>query len=350
MATDQAIRDPVRVLFIEDNPEDVSIVRRLLGQYQRASFQVISAPTTSAGLERLRGDGADLILLDYCMPGEDGVSFLRRAAADAELPPVIMLSGQGDERLVVEAMRSGAYDYFPKDALTPSVLGGALQRAIEQFRERDEGALFDEQIMVALAAAAEGKDPTTGGHLQRLAHYALLAGEELGLELPQLRLLRFAALLHDIGKLAVRASVLCKAGPLTDGEWDEIHQHPLVGERICTFLSCSRQVCPIIRHHHERWDGQGYVDGLAGDDIPLLARIVSVVDAYDAMSSDRPYRKALAKAEAVRRLRAGAGSQWDPEIVQVFLEVMAREGLGRANHSKKRRHHVVEPREHRHAA
>jgi putative two-component system response regulator len=319
--------EPVRVLIVDDNPEDIAIVRRQLAQYPRLKFDVVSAHSTSQCLEQLRGDGADLLLLDYSMPGEDGVSFLRRLATTIDYPPVILLTGRGDERLAVEAIRAGACDYFRKDSVTPSSLGDALQRALEQFQDRDERRRFDEQIMIALASAAENIDATTGGHLQRLAGYALLLGQELGLDEAQLRTLRYGALLHDIGKLAVSAKVLTKQGLLTEEEWEEIRQHPLVGERICSCLWFSRQVGPIIRHHHERWDGSGYVDGLSGADIPLLARIVSLADSFDAMSTDRPYRKALPRAEVVRRIKKGAGTQWDPDLAATFLEIIERPGF-----------------------
>jgi putative two-component system response regulator len=330
MMTETAtLTEPVRVLVVDDNPEDVAIVRRLLTQYQRMDFQVLSAHSASQGLERLSNEGADLILLDYSMPGENGVSFLRRLELTVEHPPVILLTGRGDERVAVEAIRSGACDYLAKDAASPSSLGDALQRALEAFHDEDEHRRFDEQIMLALAAAAENRDATTGGHLQRLAGYGLLLGQELGLDEGQLRVLRYGALLHDIGKLAVSAKVLCKPGPLTEEEWEEIRQHPVVGERVCSCLWFSRQVAPVIRHHHERWDGSGYVDGLAGSDIPLLARIVSVVDAFDAMSTDRPYRKALPDFEVVRRLKDGAGRQWDPEISLAFLGIVEGQSLHR---------------------
>jgi putative two-component system response regulator len=321
------INEPVRVLVVDDNPEDVAIVRRLLAQYQRQDFQVLSAHSASQGLERLGSEGADLVLLDYSMPGEDGVSFLRRLERNVSHPPVILLTGRGDERIAVEAIRSGASDYLAKDAASPSSLGDAVQRALEEFRDQDEHRRFDEQIMLALAAAAENRDAITGGHLQRLASYAMLLGQELALDDGQLRVLRYASLLHDIGKLAVSAKVLCKPGPLTEEEWEEVRQHPVVGERICACLWFARQVAPVIRHHHERWDGSGYVDGLAGSDIPLLARIVSVADAFDAMSSDRPYRKALPDYEVVRRLTDGAGRQWDPEITGTLLGLVERQGI-----------------------
>jgi putative two-component system response regulator len=320
--------DSIRVLCVDDNPEDIAIIRRLLGQFQRASFDVASASTTSGCLERLDSDGADVLLLDHSLPGEDGVSFLRRLSATRNIPPVIVLTGRGDERLAVEAIRSGAADYFPKDGITPSNLGGALLRAIDSFRESEEREVLDEQIVVALADAAEGKDPTTAGHLQRLPRYAVLLGQEIGLADEQLQMLHYGALLHDIGKLAVSHGVLCKPGPLNEEEWEEIRQHPLVGERICACLWLSRQVNPIIRHHHERWDGAGYVDGLAGADIPILARVVSIVDAFDAMSSDRPYRRALPQRVVMKRLSDGAGKQWDPDIIQAFLDLSEREHLG----------------------
>ena len=341
MSDEQNDDEPIRVLVVDDNPEDVAIVRRMLAQYGRARFQVVSAASTSLGLERLEGDGADLVLLDYSLPAEDGVSFLRRLSATMDLPPVIMLTGRGDERLAVEAIRSGAADYFPKDAITPTSLGNSLQCALEQFRHNEEHSRFDEQIMVALAAAAEGKDPTTGGHMQRLSRYALVLGRELGLDQHQLQTLRYGAMLHDIGKLAIRSVVLCKPAGLTDEEWEEVRQHPLVGERICTCLWLGRQVAPIIRHHHERWDGGGYVDGLSGTEIPLMARIVSVIDAFDAMSSDRPYRKALPPDEVTRRLSEGAGTQWDPDIIEVFLALAERDGLHGTHTSERGRRHAA---------
>lgn len=328
MQHEVAISEPIRVLCLDDNPEDIAIVRHLLGQYRFATFDIASASTATIALEQLDGDGADVLLLDHSLPGEDGVSFLRRLTATRETPPVIVLTGRGDERLAVEAMRSGAFDYFPKDSLTATALGGALLQALEEFHRSENHKALDEQIIVALAAAAEGKDTTTGGHLQRLGRYAVLLGQEIGLDEERLHVLRYGATLHDIGKLAVSQRTLRKPGPLNDEEWDEIHHHPLVGERICSSLWLSKDVGPIIRHHHERWDGKGYVDGLAGADIPILARIVSVVDAFDAMSTDRPYRRALPISVVKERLLDGAGSQWDPQLVETYVGLIEREHLG----------------------
>ncbi len=198
-----------------------------------------------------------------------------------------------------------------------------------KLRLRSEQGLrdADEQVIVALAVAVEGKDATTHGHLQRLARYALRLGEALGLDDRQLLFLRYGAILHDIGKIAIPESIVSKPGPLSTDEWYEMRKHPVVGQQICAPLRFSDEVGPLIRHHHERWDGTGYVDSLAGDQIPYLSRVISVVDAFDAMTSDRPYRPALSVDEAMKRLAEGSGTQWDPVITDVFLGLIRTERL-----------------------
>jgi putative two-component system response regulator len=319
--------DSLRVLIVDDSPEDTRIIRRLLTRSRHDGVNVLTAETTSRGLERLQSDGADLVLLDYNLPGEDGLTFLRRLTGIVKLPPVILLTGQGSERLAVQAVRSGAFDYVPKDELTAELLDDAVDRALAQFKRNEELSELDDQIMVALAAAAEGKDPATAGHMERMARCAVLLGAELGLERPQLDVLRYGALLHDIGKLAVRPEVLLKRGPLTMDEYDEMQQHVIVGERICSGLWCAEQVAPIIRYHHEHWDGGGYLEGLSGEHVPLLARIVSIVDAFDAMSADRLYSKARPAERVLQELRKGAGKQWDPAITEVFVSLIEQQAL-----------------------
>ena len=318
--------EPLRVLVVDDNPDDVRLIRRALAQWS-PDVKVRSTGSTAGCLRCLQREGADLVILDYGLPGEDGLTFVRRLSSVAALPPFVIVSGRGDERVAAEAIRAGAFQYLPKDELTPEELGHALLSAVAQFRSNEDNEQLDEQIMLVLAAAAEGKDPTTGGHLQRLGHYAVALGRALKLDAHQLGMLRYGALLHDIGKLAVRTAVLQKAGPLNYDEWEEIQQHVVVGERLCSCLACWPHVRPIIRHHHERWDGTGYVDGLAGESIPMLARIVSVADAFDAMSSDRPYRRALAPDRVLQELRQGAGTQWDPMITEVFIRLVETQGL-----------------------
>jgi len=310
----------VRVLLVDDNPDDVSIIRRLLAQYQRTHFQVLSASSTGNCLTLLETDDVDLLILDYLLPAEDGISFLRRAASLIDLPPVIIVAGQGDHRLVAEAIRSGASDCIYKSAMTSQTLGQAAQQALAKHRHDEELSRFDDNVIWALAETSRQMDPTTGG--TRVARMAQQLGTALALNEYQVCLLHYGGLLHDIGKLGVRNEIVHKPGPLSPAEWEEMRAHPLIGERLCAQLRLARELGPIIRHHHERWDGKGYVDGLAGQDIPFLARIIGVVDAFHAMTTDRPYRAALPVEEAVSRLRAGAGSQWDPEVAAVFLQLV----------------------------
>lgn len=314
-------RDSFRLLMIDDSPTDVEIVRSMLRQYPRATFELQHVYSTDDAVEPITGGGFDLVLLDYNLPGEDGLSFLKRLAGNPNIPPVIMLTGDGDERLAAEAMRNGAYDYFPKKSINSAVLARAMHQALEKF-DLDQQLDNTEQVIFTLAAAVEAKDPTTKEHLVRMTEHAVRLGHAMKLQRHQLTLLRYGAILHDIGKVGVSELILCKPGPLDAEEWEEMRQHPLIGEKICESLRFAEDVCPMIRYHHERWDGEGYVDGLAGGQVPLLARVLSVVDAFDAMTSDRPYRSALPLEEALRRLRHGAGTQSDPAIIAVFAEMM----------------------------
>jgi putative two-component system response regulator len=320
-------KETVRVLFVEDNPHDVEIVRRMLRKYERANFRIVAAGTTKEGKEALRKKRFDLILLDYMLPGEDGLTFLRRLQGRVNVPPIIMLTGREDERIAVQAMQWGAYDYFPKSAITSEVLGRAIHQALEKSQLADEleGA---EHFIFALASAVDARDSARRGRLRRMAYYAVLLGRALGLDKHQLMLLKYGAILHDIGKIAVSEAILSKSDSLTEADWQQVHVHPIIGEKICTVLRYGDEVGPIIRHHHERWDGKGYGEGLAGEKIPFLARVISVIDAFDAMLSDRPYREALPLDEAIRRLSEGAGTQWDPHITRWFIDLVQHDGLG----------------------
>jgi putative two-component system response regulator len=318
------------ILLVEDNGDDVEIVRRMLGKYRRVVFSIQTAGTGRECLEALALVPVDLILLDHGLPDINGIALLRQLNIRAGAPPVIMLTGQGDERVAREAIREGAHDYFPKDSITSELLGHAIHQTVQRLRVEQE--LIDEQlggveqVIVALASAAEAKDAATEQHLHRMATYAVELGKALHLDERQLLLLRYGALLHDIGKIGVSETVLQKRGPLTPDEWREMRQHPIIGERICAPLRLAHDLRPIVRHHHEHWDGSGYADGLAGTEIPYLARIVAVVDAFDAMTTDRPYRDAFALDLALAQLGAGSGTQFDPSVAKTFVDLVRSTG------------------------
>jgi diguanylate cyclase (GGDEF)-like protein/putative nucleotidyltransferase with HDIG domain len=188
------------------------------------------------------------------------------------------------------------------------------------------GGSEDRDIVTALTAAIRAKDSVTSSHSERCSSYATKLAQEVGLGEEETSALRLAALLHDIGKLAVPRDVLCKPGPLDDDEWAQMRQHPTTAMHILSGMGSLAAAIPTIIHHHEHFDGTGYPNGLAGDDIPLASRILLVADAYDAMTTDRPYRKAMSTVDAIEELERNSGSQFDPAVVEAFLRMLGRDG------------------------
>ncbi|WMT41545.1 HD-GYP domain-containing protein [Paenibacillus sp. D2_2] len=191
-----------------------------------------------------------------------------------------------------------------------------------------------ESYFATLAAALDARDPYTAGHSLRVADYAVLIGKLAKLREEELNELRKSALLHDIGKIGIRDSVLLKEGKLTDEEWVQVKDHPVLGETILRQIepaSFMASILPGVRSHHERYDGRGYPDGLQGEDIPLFGRIIAVADAFDAMTSDRPYRAGLDRQKALVILDEGRGTQWDPYFVALFVEHMQKDGFDEQN-------------------
>lgn len=179
---------------------------------------------------------------------------------------------------------------------------------------------YQEQVVARLMQISESRDPATAAHQRRCAFYAEAIGQQLGLRQAPLAVLHYGALLHDIGKLGINEAIIHKPGPLTSDEYHTMQRHPSIGEQIVQPLLLAQWIAPIVRHHHERWDGRGYPDQLAGEDIPLGARIVAIADAFDAMTSQRVYHDAIAPSQAVAHLSAGAGKCWDAQIVRIFVE------------------------------
>jgi len=257
------------------------------------------------------------------MGGMSGIELCARLKEDPrfQFVPVLILTAVDDHQSRVAGLAAGADDFFAKpcDFVELRTRVGALLKAkglLDQL-ERAEG------VLAALGATIEARDPYTGGHCERLAEYAVAVGKALGQSEKALKVLRLGGFLHDLGKIAVPDAILLKPDRLDPEERKAIQAHPVVGAKLVKGLRTLDAVRPIIRHHHERWDGSGYPDGLAGEAIPFGARIMAVVDVYDALCTDRPYRSALPKDEAARVLRremeAGA---WDPRVALTFTEVL----------------------------
>jgi HD-GYP domain-containing protein (c-di-GMP phosphodiesterase class II) len=224
----------------------------------------------------------------------------------------------------IEVMSAGASAFDPGDAHLVQTIAdhvGAALLTAELYHELEETYVG---TAAALAAALEAKDNYTADHAQSIADLAVEVGEEIGLDGRSLRDLRYGAIFHDIGKIAIPDAILHKPGPLTDDEFEVVKRHPITGEQILAPVPFLADVRSIVRHDHERWDGAGYPDGLSAQQIPIGARIVLVVDAFHAMISDRPYRQGMPEGQAKAELSAGAGTQFDPDIVDAFLRVLDR--------------------------
>jgi putative two-component system response regulator len=308
-------RDPI-VLVVDDGEANRELIEACLAGVE---CEVRTAEDGYAALRSIQSSPPDLVLLDVQMPGMDGYEVCRRIKASPKfrLLPVVMLTSLDRTSDRVQALEVGADDYMtkPVDRVELVARVSSALRLKRVYDSLDSA----EQVIFALAAAVEAKDPYTEAHTQRVAESARRTGMRLGLAAADLETLYRGGLIHDIGKIGVPDSILLKPGPLNGDEQMRMQMHPAIGENIVAPLHSGAELLPIIRHHHENFDGSGYPDGLAGSGIPRLARIVSVCDAFDALVNDRPYRLRLSVEDALSILTGGAGFQWDPEIIQAFV-------------------------------
>ena len=311
-----------RVLIVDDDPIQRALSREILAH---PKYEVTEAANGEEALAAVRAQPFDALLLDIYMPRMDGHEVCRRIRGELgeALLPIIVVTGHGGQDDLATSLRVGANDFVRKP-YHPVELISRLDAAVRQKRLTDQ---LDsaESMLFTLARMVEAKDSYTGDHCTRLAHSAVAFGEALGLGREDLLALRRGGVLHDIGKLGVPERILLKPGPLDEAEFAAMREHTLIGERICQGLKSMRPVLPIIRSHHERWDGSGYPDGLAGEAIPLLARVFQIVDIHDALCHERPYKPALPRDEVIRILAAEAERGWsDPELMAVFLDILHR--------------------------
>jgi len=314
MATDKR----AKLLVIDDAPDNAKMLQAML---TLAGYETTTAGDWGQAISQVAQKPPDLILLDTVMPKSDGYeicSRLKRSEATS-LIPVILIAIPGGKNERVKALAAGG-DALLEGPVNRAELLAQVESLVRAKRLRDEMIGMESAIM-ALATAIEARDPYAEGHIERVVSYASSLGEVIGLSQQELELVRNGGILHDVGKIGIRESVLAKRGPLSDEELEHIRLHPIIGERICQPLR-SRGILDIVRHHHERYDGRGYPDGLAGEDIPLAARIMAVADAYDALTSDRSYRRRFSDEEAFDVIRTDMGSRFDPELISAFAGVV----------------------------
>lgn len=341
-----------KILITDDDALVREAVEKILELF---GHQVISASSGREALERLE-EGVDVIILDINMPDMDGFETMA-AINERNLDiPVLFLTGAGSMEYAVKAINLGAYDFIPKPIEDLDMFDVKIKRAIEKRmyvrREKaytedlesevlaktkelaEKNKLLEEYshqlersalaTILTLQTALEEKDEYTAGHTQRVTSYAKMTGQAMSLPAEDLVVLERACQLHDIGKLVVDNSCIQKPGPLDDQEWALVKKHPAVGANIIKPLLFLEREGAIVRHHHERVDGQGYPDGLTGDELDILTKIITVADSFDAMTSMRSYRVNLDREKAIAELRLCAGSQFDPQVVEVFVKVLAQ--------------------------
>ena len=310
------------ILIVDGVEMNRRVVRSML---KMEGYRILEASRASEAFDLLEREKVDLILLDLVLPEIGGIDFCRRLRSNpnTQLIPTLMLTSvQGIENEVA-GLSSGADEFLTKP-LHPAVVRVRVERMLHH-KAAIDNLDAAENILFTLAEAVEQRDKGTGEHCQRLAALSLRLGESIGLTPGQLRALRWGAYLHDIGKLCVPDAILLKSGGLTVEEWEIMRQHTTQGEAICRALKSLAPVLPIIRHHHERWDGSGYPDGLKGEEIPLLARVLQLADIYDALTSARTHKAAFPRQQALDMIAEEAHRGWrDPVLVERFREVILR--------------------------
>jgi putative nucleotidyltransferase with HDIG domain len=331
-----------RILVVDDE----AIIRETVAEYLRAhGFDCVSAGSGEQALQELNNQHFALLIADIRMPGYTGLQLLNYVAANCGHLAVIMITAVADVQTAVDSMKLGACDYITKpfdlDLVVDSVkkalhqrsqllrdhqIATNLQRALKSKTFALHSALEDLQLhrdttLAALVRALDAREHETGCHSSRVQAYALTLAEQLGFKEDRWANLARGALLHDIGKIGVPDQILLKKGKLTDDEWAQIKKHPFIGYEIVKGISFLDGASSLIISHHERFDGRGYPDGLKGENVPMEARLFAVIDTYDAMTSDRPYRKALTSELARDEIIRCSGSQFDPRIVESFLDI-----------------------------
>jgi putative nucleotidyltransferase with HDIG domain len=319
--------------------DDEESVRRLLNRrLTDEGYQCHEASNARQALDALRRKNIGLVMLDIKMSGKSGVELLPEIKSGYPDISVIMITATADMRTAIQCLKQGAYDYITKpfelDEITISAARALDKRRLElenkEYQQHLEEKVTEQankirasflNAITALVYALEAKDAYTSGHSQRVADLSAAIARELNLPHAQIDKLRLAGLLHDIGKIGIQESVLNKPGRLTEAEFGLVKLHPEIGEHILSPIVDSADILEAVRNHHEYFNGKGYPDGLQKDKIPLGARILAISDAYEAMTSERPYRKSMSANAARHEIERNKGSQFDPEIAATFTRI-----------------------------
>jgi putative two-component system response regulator len=311
------------ILVADDEAANRELFDELLSSH---GYTVVSTADGLEALEQVNRKTIDLLLLDVMMPRLTGLQVCSRVKANAEtcFIPVLLITALSGKQDRLEGIRAGADDFLTRPVDRTELL--ARVSSLLKLKHRTDELERAESVLFSLARSIEGKDPCTHGHCERLSDYSAALARHLGLPEDQIIALRRAGIVHDIGKVAIPDAVLLKPAALSPEEWKLVREHPVIGERICAPLKSFRAVLPIIRHHHEKLDGSGYPDGLKGDQVPITARVLQIVDVYDALTTVRPYKPAFSITDALQTMKAEVSKGWwDPQIFGAF-ETFIRSG------------------------
>ena len=314
-------QDATKILIVDDDERNLKLIEASLRVHE---YEVVKASSGEDALSALRQTDFDLILSDVMMPGMDGFELCRRIKRNnaTRMVPVIMLTALDDVSSKVKAIESGADDFMNKPPNKMELF--ARIRSLVKLKRTNSQMTSIRNVIFSLANTVEAKDGYTQGHIERVSNLSICIGRRIGLTEPEIEALKLGGALHDIGKIAVPDQILNKPGPLTPEEFEIMKKHADIGFKICMPLKDNLGMAlSVVRHHHEKLDGTGYPDGLKGDQVSMVARIMAVVDIYDALITDRPYRKGMTQANAIKILEEeGQKGKIDPCIIghlKIFL-------------------------------